>query len=89
MPAAKKPTKSQQRHAQRRLEVAKPYETAHAEGLAAGRVGRPLAECPYSPSTQEDLARIWIAGFNQGRRERRDEQTALPAQRRARHVVRP
>lgn len=65
----------------RRLTAAKPYIQARAEGIAAGRVGRPLDECPYSLTTQEDLTRLWIAGHRQGRDDRRTTGTPLPAER--------
>lgn len=59
----------------------KPYATAHAAGVAAGRTGQSISACPYSPSSQEDLARLWIAGHRQGRDDRRTTGTPLPAER--------
>lgn len=61
---------------------------ARAHGRAAGRVGRPLTECPYSPTTAEAAAREWITGHREGREERRTEGTALPEKRRARFTRR-
>ncbi|MDN5654086.1 MAG: hypothetical protein L0G46_03200 [Kocuria sp.] len=66
-----------------KLAAARPFLEARAKGRAAGRVGRPLSECPYSPSEQEAEARIWLTGHREGREERHAEGTALPEKRRA------
>lgn len=59
---------------------------ARAAGRAAGRVGRPRSECPYSPTGAEAEARAWIAGFQEGREARREEGTPLPQRRRAKQA---
>lgn len=59
---------------------------ARAAGRAAGRVGRPRTECPYSPTEAEGETRAWLTGFREGREERRAEGTALPEKRRAAHT---
>lgn len=66
-----------------KLAASRPILQAHASGRAAGRVGRPRSECPYSPTQAEAETRAWLAGFREGREERRTEGTALPEQRRA------
>ena len=59
---------------------------ARAAGRAAGRVGRPRTECPYSAVREESETRAWLTGFREGREERRAEGTALPEKRRAAHT---
>lgn len=69
-----------------RREVAEPFAKAWAAGRAAGRIGRPVTECPYDTASEEELARIWASGFTEGREERASSGTALPEQKRARHT---
>lgn len=71
-----------------KLAAAREVLEAHAKGRAAGRVGRPVGECPYSPSTAEEATRAWITGHREGREDRRSEGTALPEKRRARFTLR-
>lgn len=69
-----------------KLAAIRPALEARARGRAAGRVGRPQSECPYSPTDAEEQARAWLAGHREGREERAAEGTALPEKRRARHA---
>lgn len=69
-----------------KLAAMRPLLEARAAGRAAGRVGRPRSECPYSATEAESETRAWLAGHREGREERHAEGTALPEKRRAAHT---
>lgn len=72
------------------LEATKKYHEAKARGRAAGRIGRPLSECPYSPRKESALVRIWVVGHREGRDERRaarERGDDVTSARRAKHAM--
>lgn len=71
-----------------KLGAARALIEARARGRAAGRVGRPLSECPYSPSSEEAETQAWLTGHREGREQRAADGTALPEKRRARSARR-